>query len=215
MPSTALDFQIFRDIFTTHEMREVFSDEFSHRIAISRSRRRWRGCRGGSGSFRRKPPTKLSPSAASRTSISRSSSSRPSASAIRSSAWCSRSSPLRQGLRRMVPLGCDDAGHHRHCGDHADSRRARPCRGRDREDRRGARGLATRYRDTPMAGRSNLQQAVPITFGFKAASLLAAFQRHRQRLKELRPRVLVGEFAGAAGTLSSLGARRAESAGSS
>jgi 3-carboxy-cis,cis-muconate cycloisomerase len=57
-----------------------------------------------------------------------------------------------------------------------------------------------------MAGRSNLQQAVPITFGFKAASLLAAFQRHRQRLKELRPRVLVGEFAGAAGTLSSLGA---------
>jgi 3-carboxy-cis,cis-muconate cycloisomerase len=30
--------------------------------------------------------------------------------------------------------------------------------------------LAGRYRDTPMAGRSNLQQAVPITFGFKAAS---------------------------------------------
>jgi 3-carboxy-cis,cis-muconate cycloisomerase len=47
---------------------------------------------------------------------------------------------------------------------------------------------------------------VPITFGFKAASLLAAFQRHRERLKQLRPRVLVGEFAGAAGTLSSLGA---------
>ena len=67
-------------------------------------------------------------------------------------------------------------------------------------------GLARRYRDTPMAGRSNLQQAVPITFGFKAASLLAAMQRHRARLAELRPRVLVGEFAGAAGTLSSLGA---------
>jgi 3-carboxy-cis,cis-muconate cycloisomerase len=65
--------------------------------------------------------------------------------------------------------------------------------------------LSRRYRDTPMAGRSNLQQAVPITFGFKAASLLAAMQRHRQRLAELRPRVLVGEFAGAAGTLSSLG----------
>jgi len=66
--------------------------------------------------------------------------------------------------------------------------------------------LARRYRLTPMAGRSNLQQAVPITFGFKAASLLAAFQRHRQRLAQLRPRVLVGEFAGAAGTLASLGA---------
>jgi 3-carboxy-cis,cis-muconate cycloisomerase len=65
--------------------------------------------------------------------------------------------------------------------------------------------LAKRYRDTPMAGRSNLQQAVPITFGYKVATYLAAFERHRQRLKELRPRVLVGEFGGAAGTLSSLG----------
>ena len=64
--------------------------------------------------------------------------------------------------------------------------------------------LARKYRDTPMAGRSNLQQAVPITFGYKMATLLASFERHRQRLKELRPRVLVGEFGGAAGTLSSL-----------
>jgi 3-carboxy-cis,cis-muconate cycloisomerase len=68
-------------------------------------------------------------------------------------------------------------------------------------------GLAKRYRDTPMAGRSNLQQAVPITFGYKCATWLAAFERHRQRLEELRPRVLVGEFGGAAGTLSSLGTR--------
>jgi len=67
-------------------------------------------------------------------------------------------------------------------------------------------GLAKRYRDTPMAGRSNLQQAVPITFGYKMAVLLAGFQRHLARLGELRPRVLVGEFGGAAGNLSSLGA---------
>jgi 3-carboxy-cis,cis-muconate cycloisomerase len=67
--------------------------------------------------------------------------------------------------------------------------------------------LAKRYRDTPMAGRSNLQQAVPITFGYKCATWLAAFERHRQRIAELRPRVLVGEFGGAAGTLSSLGTR--------
>ncbi|HWE75786.1 MAG TPA: 3-carboxy-cis,cis-muconate cycloisomerase [Stellaceae bacterium] len=66
-------------------------------------------------------------------------------------------------------------------------------------------GLARKYRDTPMAGRSNLQQAVPITFGFKAATLLSGFDRHLERLKELRPRVLVGEFGGAAGTLASLG----------
>ena len=66
--------------------------------------------------------------------------------------------------------------------------------------------LARRHRDTPMAGRSNLQQAVPITFGYKVATWLAAIQRHQQRLAELRPRVLVGEFGGAAGTLASLGA---------
>ena len=66
--------------------------------------------------------------------------------------------------------------------------------------------LAKRYRDTPMAGRSNLQHAVPITFGYKMAVLLAGFQRHLERLRELRPRVLVGEFGGAAGNLSSLGA---------
>ena len=70
--------------------------------------------------------------------------------------------------------------------------------------------LARKYRDTPMAGRSNLQQAVPITFGYKMATLLAAFERHKQRLKELRARLLVGEFGGAAGTLSSLGTRGLE-----
>ena len=42
--------------------------------------------------------------------------------------------------------------------------------------------LAKKYRDTPMAGRSNLQQAVPITFGYKCATYLAAFERHKQRL---------------------------------
>ena len=64
--------------------------------------------------------------------------------------------------------------------------------------------LARRHRDTPMVGRSYLQHAVPITFGFKVASLLAAVERHRHRLAELSPRVLVGEFAGAVGTLASL-----------
>ena len=66
--------------------------------------------------------------------------------------------------------------------------------------------LARKYRDTPMAGRSNLQQATPITFGYKCAVLLAGFQRHLERLAQLRPRVLVGEFGGATGTLASLGA---------
>ena len=37
------------------------------------------------------------------------------------------------------------------------------------------------------------------------AVLLATFERHRVRLQELRSRLLVGQFAGAAGTLASLG----------
>ncbi len=68
----------------------------------------------------------------------------------------------------------------------------------------GLARLAREHRDTPMIGRSNLQQAVPVTFGYKMAGLLAAVQRHRERLAQLRPRALTGEFAGAAGTLASL-----------
>jgi len=66
-------------------------------------------------------------------------------------------------------------------------------------------GLAEKHRDTPMAGRTHLQQALPVTFGYKAAIWLAMFDRHAERLQQLKPRVLVGEFAGAAGTLASLG----------
>src|SRR5947207_14120681 len=76
-------------------------------------------------------------------------------------------------------------------------------------DLTGLRGhlatLARRWRDTPMAGRTHLQHALPITFGYKAAVWLAACDRHATRLAELRPRVLQVQFGGAAGTLASLG----------
>ncbi len=64
--------------------------------------------------------------------------------------------------------------------------------------------LAKKYRDTPIIGRSNLQQAIPVTFGYKIATILAGIERHRERLQQLRPRVLVGEFGGACGTLASI-----------
>ena len=73
--------------------------------------------------------------------------------------------------------------------------------------------LAQRHRDTPMIGRSNLQQAIPVTFGYKMATILAAVERHRERLAQLKPRVLVGEFGGACGTLASLGHGRDGDAG--
>jgi 3-carboxy-cis,cis-muconate cycloisomerase len=65
--------------------------------------------------------------------------------------------------------------------------------------------LARKYRDTPMAGRTHLQHALPLTFGYKAAVWLSSFDRHAARLAELKPRVLTVQFGGAAGTLASLG----------
>lgn len=65
--------------------------------------------------------------------------------------------------------------------------------------------LARAHRDTPMAGRTWLQQALPITFGLKMAGTLDALMRHRDRLAEARPRILALQFGGAAGTLASLG----------
>jgi 3-carboxy-cis,cis-muconate cycloisomerase len=66
-------------------------------------------------------------------------------------------------------------------------------------------GLATRHRDTVMAGRTHLQHALPVTLGYKAAVWLSMVRRHRERLAQLRPRVLVAQLSGAAGTLASLG----------
>ena len=65
--------------------------------------------------------------------------------------------------------------------------------------------LAKKHKHTPMPGRTWLQQALPVTFGLKAASALSAVERHRARLHELRARALVIQFGGAAGTLASLG----------
>ena len=61
--------------------------------------------------------------------------------------------------------------------------------------------LAVDHRDSVMAGRTHLQHALPVTFGYKAGVWLSALDRHRERLAQLRPRVELGQFAGAAGTL--------------
>jgi 3-carboxy-cis,cis-muconate cycloisomerase len=65
--------------------------------------------------------------------------------------------------------------------------------------------MAGKYRDTLMAGRTHLQQALPVTFGYKVAVWLSSIDRHIERIEQARPRVLVGEFSGAAGTLASIG----------
>ncbi len=64
---------------------------------------------------------------------------------------------------------------------------------------------AQRYAVTPLAGRTWLQQATPVTLGMKIAGWLGAITRHRQRLQELKPRLLSLQFGGASGTLAALG----------
>ncbi|MHC8412648.1 3-carboxy-cis,cis-muconate cycloisomerase [Pseudomonas sp. Hz4] len=58
---------------------------------------------------------------------------------------------------------------------------------------------------TPLAGRTWLQHATPVTLGMKIAGWLGAVTRSRQRLQELKPRLLVLQFGGASGTLAALG----------
>jgi 3-carboxy-cis,cis-muconate cycloisomerase len=70
--------------------------------------------------------------------------------------------------------------------------------------------LAKRHRDTLMVGRTMQQQAAPITFGYKVAIWLAEVRRHRERLQAMRPRVLLGQVAGAVGTNATLGERGLE-----
>lgn len=70
--------------------------------------------------------------------------------------------------------------------------------------------LAQREATTFLAGRTWLQQALPITFGVKVAGWLSAVERDRARLAQLRPRLLVLQLGGAAGTLASFGDRGLE-----
>lgn len=70
--------------------------------------------------------------------------------------------------------------------------------------------LANAHKRTPMAGRTWLQQAAPVTFGLKVAGWLDGAGRHRERLQQLRARVLVLQLGGATGTLAAFGDRGIE-----
>jgi 3-carboxy-cis,cis-muconate cycloisomerase len=210
MTATALDSLIFRDIFSTPEMRGVFSDETrtGFYLEIEAALARVQGRLG------------IIPERAAR-EIERTCRIEAIDFAKLKQQTERIGYPILGVVQQIVEHCADGLGEWCHWGattqDITDTAAIMQIRAalvlveRDMEAIAAALAdLARRYRDTPMAGRSNLQQAVPITFGFKAASLLAAMRRHRERLAQLRPRVLVGEFAGAAGTLASLGSRGLE-----
>src|SRR5471032_2889757 len=205
MPSTILDSAVFRDMFTTEKMRTVFSDEtrvqkyLDFEAALARAQ-------GKLGIIPKEAMTEIVKHCDAKLIDM----------AKLKEATERIGYPVLPVVQQLVKLCKDGLGEWSHWGattqDITDTatvmqiREALDILEQDIDAISDAlAGLAKKYRDTPMAGRSNLQQAVPITFGYKMATMLAAFERHKQRLKELRPRVLVGEFGGAAGTLSSLG----------
>src|SRR5271169_18247 len=205
MPSTILDSAVFRDIFTTPAMRGVWSDEtrvqkyLDFEAALARAQ-------GNLG---------IIPKNAAAEIVRHCNAGKIDMAKLKE-ATERIGYPVLPVVQQLVKLCKDGLGEWSHWGattqDITDSatvmqiREALDILEKDIDAISDAlAGLAKKYRDTPMAGRSNLQQAVPITFGYKMATMLAGFERHKQRLKELRPRVLVGEFGGAAGTLSSLG----------
>ena len=205
MPSTILDSAVFRDIFTTPAMRHVWSDEnrvqkyLDFEAALARAQAR----------------LGIIPKNAA-AEIVRHCEAKQIDMVKLKEATEKIGYPVLPVVQQLVKLCKDGLGEWSHWGattqditDTATIMQIREALDLIENEIDGIRDalatLAKKYRDTPMAGRSNLQQAVPITFGYKMATLLDAYERHKQRLDELRPRVLVGEFGGAAGTLSSLG----------
>jgi 3-carboxy-cis,cis-muconate cycloisomerase len=71
-------------------------------------------------------------------------------------------------------------------------------------------GMADQHRATVTMARTRFQQALPTSFGLKVAGWLAPLPRHRDRLEELRPRLLMVQLGGAAGNLAALGTRGVE-----
>lgn len=65
--------------------------------------------------------------------------------------------------------------------------------------------LLARHRETLMVGRTHGVHALPITFGFKAATWADELARHLERWDEVRARVLVGSINGAVGTMAAWG----------
>jgi len=209
MASTVLDSDIFKDVFGTAEMRAVFSDDFTLKAYV-RAEVALAVAQGRVGVIPAQAAasiaTKAGEVALDREQLKRDAE--------------NVGYPI-VGLVKQLSARLGEAGRYVHWGattqDIMDTavvlqvREALDLIERDLAAiSKALAGLAQRYRDTPMAGRTHLQQALPITFGQKAAIWLSMTERHRERLHQLRPRVLVAQLGGAAGTLASLGEKGLE-----
>jgi 3-carboxy-cis,cis-muconate cycloisomerase len=204
MPSTAFDSALFRDMFGTPAMRAVFSDEnlvvnyVEVEVALAQAQARL-------GLIPQAAATEI----ASKAKVL-------SVDMAKLKAETDIVGYPIVGIVHQLAKQCGDAGGYVHWGattqdimDTASVLQMRSALDLVATDlaalEHTLQHLARKHRDTVMAGRTHLQQALPITFGYKAAVWLSMIQRHRQRLDQMTPRLLVVQFSGAAGTLASLG----------
>jgi 3-carboxy-cis,cis-muconate cycloisomerase len=204
MPSTVFDSDIFKDMFGTPEMRAVFSDDNLLRCYVE-AEVALAVAQGRTGVIPQEAADAIAKAGASVT-LDRD--------ALKAEAE-NVGYPI-LGLVRQLSARLGEAGRYVHWGattqDIMDTATVLQVRAaltiieRDMAAVSAAlAGLAKKHRDTPMPGRTHLQQALPITFGYKCAIWLSMMDRHAERLRELKPRVLVAQLGGAAGTLASLG----------
>src|SRR6476660_6218337 len=206
MPSTVLDSDIFRDMFGTAEMRSVFSDDnllkcyVEAEVALGLAQ-------GRLGVIPREAADAIARLA-------------PSVALVRDALKHEAENvgyPI-LGLVRQLSEKLGEAGRYVHWGattqDIMDTATVLQLReavalieAQLIEVMATLAELARLHRDTPMAGRTHLQQALPITFGHKVAVWLSALQRSADRLEQAKPRALQAQLGGAVGTLASLGDR--------
>lgn len=204
MASSVFDSVLFRDMFGTPAMRAIFDDRaFVARCVDTETALARAEARAG-----------LIPDDAART-ITRSAD----ADAFDYDALRAETEivgyPIMSIVRQMAAQ-CGDAGRYLHWGattqDIMDNATMLQCKAavdlieaQLNETRAALRALALKHADTVTAGRTHLQHALPVTFGFRAAVWLSALDRHAERLKQAKARSLLAQFGGAAGTMASLG----------
>jgi 3-carboxy-cis,cis-muconate cycloisomerase len=204
MPSTVFDSDIFRDAFGSEAMRAVFSDRalVARYVEVEVALARVQAALG------------IIPADAAKTIAAKADASTIDLAKLKSETDLVGYPII--GIVHALQKQCGDAGRYLHWGattqdimDTATVLQLRAALDLVAADLDIVSGhlvaLASKHRATVMAGRTHLQHALPVTFGLKAAVWLSMMDRHRERLAQLRPRVLIGQFGGAAGTLASLG----------
>lgn len=204
MACTVFDSRLFRDMFGTAPMRDIFSDEayLARCVEVEVALARAQAAVG------------LFPAAHAEAIAAGARAERLDLEALRQETEIV-GYPILPLVRQLNAL-CGDSGRYLHWGattqDIMDTATVLQCAqgvaqiGRQLDAVREAlRTLTRRHADTVTAGRTHLQHALPITFGYRTAVWLSALNRHAERLEQAADRALMVEFGGAAGTLASLG----------